>query len=83
MDSANEEIKWYLRPWVVIVSLFFVLGPLALPLLYLSPKFNKTSKVVLTIVTVVYTGYLIWATMETIESLSKNIPLLRAALGLE
>ena len=53
-----KEDKWYLRPVSVVLLLFFVLGPLALPLLYKSPKFSKTLKIILTIVVLIYTLYL-------------------------
>ena len=45
--KKDERVKWYLRPTSVILSLFFVLGPFGLPLLYKSPKFSKTLKIVL------------------------------------
>ena len=64
MPEKDENIKWYLRPFSVILLLFFVLGPLGLPLLYKSPKFSKTLKAILTIIVVLYTCYLIFATLE-------------------
>ena len=62
--GKEEEIKWYLRPIGVILLLFFVLGPFGLPLLYKSPKFSKTLKIVLTIAVMIYTFYLIIASVE-------------------
>ena len=64
MAEDEGKIKWYLRPISVVLLLFFVLGPLGLPLLYKSPKFSKTLKVILTIVVVLYTCYLIFAILE-------------------
>jgi hypothetical protein len=62
--GKEEKIKWYLRPVGVILLLFFVLGPFGLPLLYKSPKFSKTLKIVLTIAVMIYTFYLIIASVE-------------------
>ena len=62
--GKEEKIKWYLRPMGVILLLFFVLGPFGLPLLYKSPKFSKTLKIVLTIAVMIYTLYLIIASVE-------------------
>jgi hypothetical protein len=62
--GKEEEIKWYLRPIGVILLLFFVLGPFGFPLLYKSPKFSKPLKIVLTIAVMVYTLYLIIASVE-------------------
>jgi hypothetical protein len=64
MPEEDGKIKWYLRPTAVIVLLFFVLGPFGLPLLYKSPKFSKRLKVILTIVVILYTSYLIFASLE-------------------
>ena len=65
----EEKVKWYLRPIGIVLLLFFVLGPFALPLLYKSPKFSKTLKIVLTIVVMIYTSYLIIATVEIARNL--------------
>jgi hypothetical protein len=62
--GKEEKIKWYLRPIGLILLLFFVLGPFGLPLLYKSPKFSKTLKIVLTIAVMIYTFYLIIASVE-------------------
>ncbi len=65
MDKEEtEKVKWYLRPLGVLVLLFVVLRPLALPLLYKSPKFNKTLKIILTIAVIIYTSYLIFVSVE-------------------
>ena len=67
--SKEEKVKWCLRPIGVVLLLFFVLGPFALPLLYKSPKFSKTLKIVLTIVVMIYTSYLIIASVEIARNL--------------
>jgi hypothetical protein len=64
MHKEDPKIKWYLRPISVVLLLFFVLGPFGLPLLYRSPKFSKTLKIVLTVVVTVYTLYLVVASLE-------------------
>ena len=48
----------------VVLLLFFVLGPFGLPLLYKSPEFSQKLKIVLTIVVILYTSYLIIASLE-------------------
>jgi peptidoglycan/LPS O-acetylase OafA/YrhL len=64
------KVKWYLRPIGVLLLLFFVLGPFGLPLLYKSPKFSKKLKIILTIVVMIYTSYLIIASLEIGRKLS-------------
>ena len=67
--SKEEKVKWYLMPIGVVLLLFFVLGPFALPLLYKSLKFSKTLKIVLTILVMIYTSYLVIATVEIARNL--------------
>ncbi len=69
MPKESGEVKWYLRPMSVVLLLFFVLGPLGLPLLYRSPKFSKTIKIILTIAVMIYTTYLIFASFEIAKQL--------------
>jgi len=64
MHKEGEEVKWYYKPINVILALFLVLGPFGLPLLYKSPEFNKASKIILTILVIVYTLLLIYSTFE-------------------
>jgi O-antigen/teichoic acid export membrane protein len=64
MPAKDKKAKWYLKPVSVILSLFFILGPLGLPLLYRSPYFSKRTKVILTIAVIIYTIYLIFVSLE-------------------
>ena len=80
-DKEDEKVKWYLRPMSVVLSLFFVLGPFGLPLLYKSPKFSRKMKILLTIAVVIYTFYLIFVTLEIAKALYKRIEELREIMG--
>ena len=69
MLKEDGKVKWYLRPMSVFLLLFFVLGPFGLPLLYKSPTISKTLKIILTIAVVIYTFYLIFASLEIARQL--------------
>ena len=75
-----EAVKWYYRPWVVILLLFFVLGPFGLPLVYKSPKFGKVWKAILTVLMIFYTVYLVDVTVKAVEQISKDVAQLQAVL---
>ena len=77
----DEEVKWYLKPVSVVLSLFFVLGPLGLPLLYKSPKFSRTSKIILTLAVVIYTFYLIFVSLDIARELYKKMGEFKEILG--
>lgn len=46
--------------WKVLALLFVVLGPLALPVLWKSPRFSRAGKLVLTILVAIQTVAVIW-----------------------
>jgi hypothetical protein len=73
MPKEDEKAKWYLRPIGVVLLLFFVLGPFGLPLLYRSPKFSKTLKIIITIAVIIYTSYLIFASLEIARQLYNSM----------
>jgi len=73
MPTENGKVKWYLRPIIVVLLLFFVLGPFGLPLLYKSPAFSKTLKIILSILVIIYTSYLIFASLEIARQLYGRI----------
>ena len=57
-DSASHPIGFFESPWVILPLIFLVLGPLALPLLWRSRRFSLLWKNVLTVITLVYTVFL-------------------------
>ena len=80
-DKEDKKVKWYLRPTSVVLSLFFVLGPFGLPLLYKSPKFSRKMKIILTIAVAIYTFYLIFVTLEIAKELYRRIEELQEIMG--
>ena len=46
---------------MIVLLLFAVLGPLALPMLWRSPQFPRFWKVVLTVLVAVVTVFIVWA----------------------
>ncbi len=62
--------RWYHSVWFVLLSLFLVLGPLGLPLLWRSTRFSRWSKVALTLVMVLYTcGLILYIRAAFLESM--------------
>jgi hypothetical protein len=54
-------------PLVILPMLFFVLGPLALPLLWRSSRFTRHWKIALTSFVVAWTVALVWATWVIVQ----------------
>ncbi len=57
----SRESKWYYSRWFILVSLFVILGPLGISLLWRSPRFSKRAKNILTAAVILYTIGIIWA----------------------
>ena len=60
MSKANIDIKWFLKPVPVIISILFM-GPFALGFVWMSPAFKKVHKVILTVLTIAFTILLVRA----------------------
>ena len=58
--DLGPTTRWYHRGIFVILLLFFVLGPFALPLLWQSPDFKRSTKIIITVLLLAVTGWLIW-----------------------
>lgn len=71
--SKPEVARWHNRPWVILLLLFVVLGPLALPLLWRSPRFSRPMKVALTVLTLAYTALLVALGVQTVETTMRNL----------
>ncbi|MBI4354301.1 MAG: hypothetical protein HY595_03590 [Candidatus Omnitrophica bacterium] len=67
MNEPTSHPKWYHNVWVVLLMLFFVLGPLGLPLVWSHPRFSQRTKWILTAVTALYTILLIDVTIRAVR----------------
>jgi hypothetical protein len=70
------QTKWYLKPVTVIIAVLCV-GPLALPLVWISPAFSKKLKIAITLVMVILTILLLKASVDLYNILLKEIEELR------
>ena len=53
---------WFLQPVWILVLAFLVLGPFALPLVWLSPRMSHATKVGVSAIIIVYTGFALYTT---------------------
>ena len=57
IEEKPEEPKWYFKTsW--IATAFLCVGPLALPLVWLNPRFSQKTKTIVTIITIILSWYL-------------------------
>ena len=70
--------RWYYRPWSVVLLLFFVLGPLGLPLLWRSPGFSRGMKIALTVAVMAYSALLVETVLMAIRAAMEQMAFARA-----
>lgn len=71
--EPGSQAKWYHNVWVVLLLLFFVLGPFGLPMLWKSPRFSKSWKQILTVLTLLYTVALLWVCVSTVQEALREV----------
>ncbi len=54
--KPQEKTKWYYKTSSLVIS-FLALGPFALPLLWVNPRFSKKFKIILTIIILILTYF--------------------------
>lgn len=59
-EIVEKTISWYYDPTFVLLAIFLALAIFGLPLLWKSPRFTEWQKVVVSIVTVIYTAVILW-----------------------
>ena len=71
MSEPAPEGKWYHSVPAILLSLFIVLGPFGLPLLWKSPRFTRPWKWVFTALTLLYTGLILQFTLSSVMELAR------------
>jgi len=67
-NDKQAVVRWYFKPvWIFIAIL--AIGPLALPLIWLSPALKRWHKIVVSIALVVITVWLLKATVDIYQNL--------------
>lgn len=78
-DNDKAQAKWYFKPVAVIAAILAV-GPLALPLVWMSPCFKKWVKAAITAAVILLTIWLFRASVDLYEKLSSQIQDLQKVL---
>jgi len=74
-----RTVKWYLKPLSVFIAIAAV-GPLAIPLVWMSPAFKRWQKMVLTMIVILLTLWMLKASVDLYRIFLKEFQGLQAAL---
>jgi hypothetical protein len=76
----KETVKWYLRPAVIVIAIIGV-GPFAIPMIWISPVFKRWHKITLTVLTIIFTLWVVKSSIELYRILLREMQNLQAALN--
>ena len=68
VDETKEKTKWYFTTTSLVIALLSV-GPLALPLLWINPKYSTVKKMLWTLITLVLSYALYVFTMDAFNKI--------------
>jgi uncharacterized membrane protein YvbJ len=68
--GKRREDKWYFNTSTFIIA-FLCVGPLALPLLWLNPRFSKKTKIIVSVIIIIVSYYLGVVFLKSIKAISK------------
>jgi len=69
LDESARKVEWHLKTSTLITA-FVCVGPLALPLLWINPRFSRKTKIIVTAIAViltVYAGYLVINSLKSLK----------------
>lgn len=63
-----DKGKWYFKTYWLVIA-FLSIGPLALPLLWLNPRYNLKRKIIVSVIVIIISYYLIAATIKSLKTI--------------
>ncbi|MBU0503519.1 MAG: zinc ribbon domain-containing protein [Candidatus Omnitrophota bacterium] len=70
LKEKQPEIKWYFKNATMVTALLSV-GPLALPLVWLNPRFSQKTKIIVTIIIIILSWCLGFLLINSLRSLKQ------------
>lgn len=70
MAEDKKIEKWYFKTSTVVIA-FFCVGPFALPLLWIHPRYSRKLKIAVTVIVTAFTIYSVRVIFDLYETVSK------------
>ena len=74
------KLPWYYNVWFVLFMLFCIAGPFGLPLVWKNPNFSRGAKIALTVIMILYTGWLIELTIRGVRAAMNHLDQLNSLM---
>ncbi|MFH1578434.1 MAG: zinc ribbon domain-containing protein [Candidatus Omnitrophota bacterium] len=73
--SKKPQDKWYFKTRMLVIA-FLCIGPFALPLVWLNPRFSQRTKIVISSIVIILTYYLVVSLINSLKSLNQYYQLI-------
>ena len=70
LEDKSKRTKWYFKTSLIVI-VFLSIGPFALPLVWLNPRFSQKTKIIVTIVMIILSWYLGTLLINSLGSLKQ------------
>jgi hypothetical protein len=74
-----SENKWYFSLWVLVIAIL-LLGPLAIPLVWLNPRLGRVLKIAIIALIVVMFAWFIYLSAEIVKAVLVEVADLQKAM---
>jgi hypothetical protein len=74
-----SENKWYFSLWVLVIAVF-LLGPLAIPLVWMNPRLNQLVKIAVIILIMIMFVWFLYLSAEIIKAVLVEVAELQKAM---
>lgn len=71
-EKIQPKVKWYFTTYWVVIALLCV-GPFGLPLVWYNPRYQSTTKWIVSIIVIIITVWLTIKSIETYKSLQHQL----------
>jgi hypothetical protein len=68
--EQGQQVKWYFKTCALVVA-FLCVGHLALPLVWLNPRFSQKTKIIVSLLIAILSWYLGVLLVDSFKSISK------------
>ncbi len=70
MLEKKEPQKWYFKTSTLVTAFLFI-GPLALLLVWLNPRFSQKTKIIISVITVILTYWLVIVVSDSLKAINQ------------
>ncbi len=70
MLEKKEPQKWYFKTSTLVTAFLFI-GPLALPLAWINPRFSLKTKIIISVITVILTYCLVILVADSLKTINE------------